>query len=561
MKECAICGEQIAGNALRCSNGHSLFKPIRGKESYDYYTSDAAKVTIENMLRETSVGYTDEEIAYLVRETIAVCRESRSVITKEFVEKIRAGIEEKRQQREKAKAMQELLAQEAKKRRGQESQQRFRRRLSQYDTPLVGVLNRQRTEQHLIQHFRIANLQQKPKITEQSNQADTSFYSNEEFWQLILQGNRPIHSRQVKLIGFKMADWFPRAPGVYHTREGMEYRWRAERFVREEEGHRFYEPEGKGLMLDGGIGTIKFKPISIDGNELWLCTATTDGYCHSGIPLAVPAELMNSFNSKLTFTLSGQVKFLPDFLETRFRHVTRVPQIYVLVDEVSEGETNEDPTYITPMIFWGKKDDPDKRGFTTFVTCRPHPAEEIDRGANWLENYAQRYNGEVLTNFDQQRPTFRYVPFSLDNVLSASVDTTLLNNFIPDAESICKGLKFVHSNIPLLIDRMDNAFLRKDYAEVLHTSASIFETMAKDVVNTPNVHNQTLGSFFSRYRQDSRLPPQILDFVLEVYKSRNTSPLAGHGSLQPPTTTREEAVSLCEMTKAAVKIEYELRQP
>ena len=556
MKECAICGEQIDDKALWCSNGHSLFKLKRGK---DY--SDSVKTTISNMLRETSAGYSDKEIAYLAQEIGAICRKSSSAITKELVEKIRANIEEKQQQREKADAAQKLLMQEIKNRREQEYRRRFRHRLPQDDAPLVGVLDQDRTKQYLIQHFRIANLQQKPRTTNEGHQIDTSFSSNEEFWQLILDGNRPIQSRRINLIGFKLIDWFPRAPGVYHTREGMEYRRRAERFVHEEGGHRFYEPEGKALMLDGGIGTIKFKPISIDTNELWLCTATTDGYCHSGIPLAIPSNLMEIFNYQSNFTLSGQIKFLPDFLENRFRHVTRVPQIYVLIDAMSEGENNEDPTYITPMVFWSRKDEPNGRGFTTFVTCHPYSTNEIDRGANWLENYVQRYDGEVLTNFDQQRPTFRYVPFSLDNVLSAKVDTTILHNFFPNSENICKGLKYVHSNISLLIDRMDNAFSRGDYAAVLHASASIFETMAKDVVNTPNIHNQTLAAFFSRYRQDSKLPPQVLDFILEVYKSRNTTPLAGHGSLQSPTTTREEALSLCRMTKTAVKTEYELRQP
>jgi len=422
MKECAICGEQIDDKALWCSNRHSLFKLKRGK---DY--SDPVKTTISNMLRETSAGYSDEEIAYLAQEIGAICRKSSSAITKELVERIRANIEEKQQQREKADAAQKLLMQEIKNRREQEYRRRFRHRLPQNDAPLVGVLDRDRTKQHLIQHFRIANLQQKPRATNEGHQIDTSFSSNEEFWQLILDGNRPIQSRRINLIRFKLIDWFPRAPGVYHTKEGMEYRWRAEEFVHEEGGRRFYKPEGKALMLDGGIGTIKFKPISIDSNELCLCTATTDGYCHSGIPLAIPSNLMENFNFQSNFTLSGQIKFLPDFLENRFRHVTRVPQIYVLIDVMSECENNEDPTYITPMIFWSREDEPNGRGFTTFVTCHPYSTNEIDRGANWLENYVQRYDGKVLTNFDQQRPTFRYVPFSLDNVLSAKVDTTVLH--------------------------------------------------------------------------------------------------------------------------------------
>jgi hypothetical protein len=106
---------------------------------------------------------------------------------------------------------------------------------------------------------------------------------------------------------------------------------------------------------------------------------------------------------------------------------------------------------------------------------------------------------------------------------------------------------------------MDNALSQGDYAAVLHASASIFETMAKDIVGIPTVQNQTLKSFFQRYRKDSTLPKEIVDYVLAIYESRNVTPLAGHGSTQAPNISREAAISLSEMTKAFVRIEYKLR--
>jgi len=116
-----------------------------------------------------------------------------------------------------------------------------------------------------------------------------------------------------------------------------------------------------------------------------------------------------------------------------------------------------------------------------------------------------------------------------------------------------------HPNIAVLMGRMDDALARDDYAGVLHASASIFETMAKDVVGIPTVHNQTLKSFFDRYRKDSTLPSEILDYILAVYDARSVTPLAGHGSTQIPNLSREATVTLAEMTKAFVRIEYRLR--
>ena len=113
-------------------------------------------------------------------------------------------------------------------------------------------------------------------------------------------------------------------------------------------------------------------------------------------------------------------------------------------------------------------------------------------------------------------------------------------------------------NIRMLIQRMDVALREKDYAGVLHASASVFETLAKDVVSSNTVQNQTLASFFDRYRRDSNLPAPVLDYILEVYKHRNLEPLAGHGSLTPPSITKENAVVLCELTKAIIRMERQL---
>jgi hypothetical protein len=93
-----------------------------------------------------------------------------------------------------------------------------------------------------------------------------------------------------------------------------------------------------------------------------------------------------------------------------------------------------------------------------------------------------------------------------------------------------------HPNIRILFARMDRALEDKDTSGVLHASATIFETMAKIIVNRPTIENQTLKSFFERYKIDSNLPVPLLDYILSIYEKRNIEPLAGHGSTTPPTT-------------------------
>jgi hypothetical protein len=117
-----------------------------------------------------------------------------------------------------------------------------------------------------------------------------------------------------------------------------------------------------------------------------------------------------------------------------------------------------------------------------------------------------------------------------------------------------------HINIRTLVSRMEIALENKDYTNLLHASASIFETMAKNVIGIEDIQDKTLGSFFNRYRKDSKLPEAVLDYILETYNKRNKMPLAGHGSLEIPEITMEESIILCEMTKTFVRIESQLQR-
>jgi hypothetical protein len=117
-----------------------------------------------------------------------------------------------------------------------------------------------------------------------------------------------------------------------------------------------------------------------------------------------------------------------------------------------------------------------------------------------------------------------------------------------------------HPNIRLLVSRMENSLESDDYSGVLHSSASVFETMAKDIVGISTVQDKTLKSFFERFKQDSNLPEPILDYILDTYDKRNITPLAGHGSLEEPDINKEQAIILSEMTKTIVRIEGKLKR-
>jgi len=153
------------------------------------------------------------------------------------------------------------------------------------------------------------------------------------------------------------------------------------------------------------------------------------------------------------------------------------------------------------------------------------------------------------------------VSFRISKVLSTepTTNTKIAVSVLPIEYLETVGHSEEHPNVRLLVHRMEQHLEVGDYAGVLHSSASIFETVAKQVVALPTVQNQTLKSFFERYRKDSLLPETVLDYILSVYDKRNITPLAGHGSTLPPNMSREEAIVISEITKAFIRIEYSLQ--
>jgi len=183
-------------------------------------------------------------------------------------------------------------------------------------------------------------------------------------------------------------------------------------------------------------------------------------------------------------------------------------------------------------------------------------------------DYRIGYNGNKAV-YDGGQLRFAYDDLSVgkrdyDNPEHLELDAYLkfkkyLNGDSVDSVIVQSDETEQHPNIKTLIKRMDRALKDSDYSAVLHSSASIFETLAKDIVAIPSVQNQTLKAFFDRYRKDSKLPDELLNYIESVYASRNTEPLAGHGSAIVPQITKQQAIVISEMTIAFVNIEYKSR--
>jgi hypothetical protein len=295
-------------------------------------------------------------------------------------------------------------------------------------------------EAFLRDHLRNLNLKHRARIP--ADAPDLRFTENEHFWTDVL-GEASVQMKWIELMDFALSDWFPRSPGLYHDPHARWEREVAERHITEKDGVRIYAPMGKIHMIHGGIGSVRFKPIQIEGRLCQLCTASSDRLCHTGVPLAIPIDLLNrvEFDYRRRYRLLGEMRFLPDFLEQYFYHLERLPQIYVLVEELEATGKAKTDIEITPMVFFQAQlgpDETDGRDYVTYVTAPSTDKRGLDQAADWIAWYVSHYNGRIVSNYDQQQPAFRDAPFSLQNVMGGRLRRDSFEGIhIREAKVIC----------------------------------------------------------------------------------------------------------------------------
>ncbi len=133
-----------------------------------------------------------------------------------------------------------------------------------------------------------------------------------------------------------------------------------------------------------------------------------------------------------------------------------------------------------------------------------------------------------------------------------------VNDF--NSKGIGKFDRLAHSNVVVLIGRMEQCLESNDPSGVLHAASNILETMAKDVLGDEKLANQTLGSFIEKYKKGSSLPDAVKNVVGAIYSLRNTMPLSGHGSTKEPNIDMKDAIVIAAITKFVVEIEYRTKK-
>lgn len=175
-------------------------------------------------------------------------------------------------------------------------------------------------------------------------------------------------------------------------------------------------------------------------------------------------------------------------------------------------------------------------------------ADEIDRDVG--HKIAAR---ESITNDWRYEWAFVTPCHFLDCYVYSQVDEF-------NSKGIGKFDQLAHSNVVVLIGRLEQCLENNDPSGALHAAANILETTAKDIIDSDKIADQTLGGFIEKYKTESSLPENIKDVVGSIYNLRNKMPLSGHGSTKEPNINMHDAIVIAAATKFIVEIEYRTKK-
>jgi hypothetical protein len=274
--------------------------------------------------------------------------------------------------------------------------------------------------------------------THRAEGATKHFATEVDFWSV----SELITFASVRLDGFRLSDWFPRTPGVYWSRRARSIRKQtfSGPATNDPELGRIFAPAAKrNLIEDGGIGTIRLRPRRIDGTDCWLATAVKGRQCAGGVPLALPDTFLAE--GKVTWgdtaIVHGTVRFLQEAgLEDIAAYVHHASPVIIFVEKL-EGlpsrRQSATPIVLTPVaLFDQKSDESEVRGSLggrfgyTFVHCVAGPGGGLDGAADWIEAYAARHRGRIITNFDERSPILSNAPLSYQRLINKTYDRVII---------------------------------------------------------------------------------------------------------------------------------------
>ena len=197
-----------------------------------------------------------------------------------------------------------------------------------------------------------------------------------------------------------------------------------------------FNPYGKFTMLETGIGSVRLAPLERDGELFWFCSASSIGWSDHGIPLVIPDTLYQQVFPEIRETgsvrarIRGQVKFIynavpngnaiSSYIQRKIYDTYHgLPRLYVYVDDIDrEDQIKGESLHLkvcAAITFISAYETGKPRHYATYVGFDPSIANDMEHAIDWMtESYVERrYQGRIVTDFDEQLPKFADTIFSL----------------------------------------------------------------------------------------------------------------------------------------------------
>jgi hypothetical protein len=275
---------------------------------------------------------------------------------------------------------------------------------------------------------------------------EVPYQSEETFWRDVRTPGALSDMGQVYLERFKILPWIPLTPGQYYSPAGQAAQHRAERYVIEKNGERMiYDPFGKGELVRGGLGCIRLAPRIIGGERIQFLCATSSSVADGGILLALTEKWYEQIVGALgtaggvVCDISGRLRYWTPDERLPFEAAQGAPRLYLHVDRIGTKNAElvraGDVTATSVISFWGNVERRTGRYFS-LATFDPADRSSLVESVHWLEReyVAERYQGHVLTDFDETVRWFSGVRLPITTLMNQDVNlpahlTTLAQDF------------------------------------------------------------------------------------------------------------------------------------
>lgn len=293
------------------------------------------------------------------------------------------------------------------------------------------------------------------KLKSEKNESiqDQVIYDNSDFWNKALTSN--LYAGQIiKLRNFKMLEWIPISPGLFHTQFARDERdYALERHFENERRNRngqidpqFIElrPGDKRSMVKGGIGSLRLGPKKIEGNLKHIMCASSNGVSHEGIVVLLESEHYSDVISEIrgkknpTVNITGRIMLLPKELSLISSEYNRdVPKFYIEVEEITLLK-NDNPNQgvVSVAITYAREEALKEYDAFSYSFCQFSPSlteHKLDGVTDWLKNYAIKYSQTnsplIVGDFDEYYNHFEKVQFPISDIANGMISVENLHKF------------------------------------------------------------------------------------------------------------------------------------